>query len=186
MSTTDGEAGAGAASCLCCQPTLRSADRRITSELSRRAMLAGAASVLAGLGFVVSVFASVTNRPCGRFVMFGANPRVKQVFDVTRLSEIIPCAPDLKGAVARFNDGLQRERSGDARDLPELSSTLSLWARFDPMIDPVIDFTGLPYADDGNFSSVSMVVSGRRWSSSLTTIVFFPCFSSTGTISSFR
>jgi len=54
----------------------------------------------AGLGFVVSVFNSVTARPYGRFVMFGANPRVKQVFDVTRLSEIIPCAPDLESAVA--------------------------------------------------------------------------------------
>jgi hypothetical protein len=51
MYTTDGEAGAGAASCLCCRPTLRSPDRRITSELSRRVMLAGAASVVAGLGF---------------------------------------------------------------------------------------------------------------------------------------
>jgi anti-anti-sigma factor len=58
----------------------------------------------AGLGFMVSVFTSVTNRPCGRFVMFGANPRVKQVFDVTRLSEIIPSAPDLEGAVAALRE----------------------------------------------------------------------------------
>jgi len=54
----------------------------------------------AGVGFVVSVFTSVTNRPSGQFVMFGASPRVQQVFDVTRLSEIIPCAPDLESAVA--------------------------------------------------------------------------------------
>jgi imidazolonepropionase-like amidohydrolase len=40
----------GAASCLCCQPTLRSVERRITLELSRRGMLAGAASAIACLG----------------------------------------------------------------------------------------------------------------------------------------
>src|SRR5260370_14949783 len=41
------------------------------------------------------------------------------------------------------------------------------------------------FLNDGvNFSSVSIVVSGRRWSSSLTKLVFFPCFTSTGTSSS--
>ena len=40
----------GAASCLCCHPTLRSADQRITRELSRRGMLVGAASAIAYLG----------------------------------------------------------------------------------------------------------------------------------------
>ena len=37
-------------SCLCCQPALRAADRRITSELSRRGVLGGAAGSLAALG----------------------------------------------------------------------------------------------------------------------------------------
>jgi imidazolonepropionase-like amidohydrolase len=40
----------GGASCLCCQPALRSAERRITRELSRRGMMGGAASAVAGLG----------------------------------------------------------------------------------------------------------------------------------------
>src|ERR1700744_5456162 len=48
---TDGEADAVAADCLCCQPTVRSADRRITRELSRRGMLAGAAGGVAALRF---------------------------------------------------------------------------------------------------------------------------------------
>jgi imidazolonepropionase-like amidohydrolase len=40
----------GGASCRCCQPALRSAERRITRELSRRGALAGAASAIASLG----------------------------------------------------------------------------------------------------------------------------------------
>ncbi|HEY2357667.1 MAG TPA: amidohydrolase family protein, partial [Phenylobacterium sp.] len=54
---TDGEAGAGATSCICCQPALRSADRRITGELSRRGVLAGA---VAGLGFAPRTNAQAT------------------------------------------------------------------------------------------------------------------------------
>jgi imidazolonepropionase-like amidohydrolase len=50
--TTDDQSSAGAASCLCCQPALRSAERRVTLELSRRGMLSGAASAIAGLGLV--------------------------------------------------------------------------------------------------------------------------------------
>ncbi|HKD48435.1 MAG TPA: amidohydrolase family protein, partial [Rhizomicrobium sp.] len=42
---------AGSTICPCCQPTLRDAERRITLELSRRGMLAGTASAIAGLGF---------------------------------------------------------------------------------------------------------------------------------------
>ena len=53
-----------------------------------------------GLGFVVSIFASVTNRPYGRFVMTGCNPAVRKAFDITRLSEIVPSAPDVDSAMA--------------------------------------------------------------------------------------
>jgi len=52
-----------------------------------------------GLGFVVSIFASVTNRPCGRFVMTGLTPTVRKAFDITRLSEIVPSAPDMDSAI---------------------------------------------------------------------------------------
>src|SRR5215471_11801331 len=41
----------GLTSCPCCQPALRRAEQRITLELSRRFMLAGTASAIAGLGF---------------------------------------------------------------------------------------------------------------------------------------
>ena len=69
-----------------------------------------------GLGFVVSVFTSVTQRPSGQFVMFGANSRVQEVFDVTRLSEIIPCAPDLESAVAILRNA-SPEAQGSSREL---------------------------------------------------------------------
>lgn len=39
----------GATGCLCCQPILLAAEQRITAELSRRGMLAGTASAIAGL-----------------------------------------------------------------------------------------------------------------------------------------
>ncbi|HEX5265083.1 MAG TPA: amidohydrolase family protein [Phenylobacterium sp.] len=56
---TDGEADAGATNCTCCQPALRSADQRITRELSRRGMLAGASAV-AGLGLAPRANAQAT------------------------------------------------------------------------------------------------------------------------------
>ena len=55
-----------------------------------------------GLGFVVSIFASVTNRAGGRFVIVGMNPRVRKAFDITRLSEIIPSAADMESGVAEL------------------------------------------------------------------------------------
>ncbi|HSZ51858.1 MAG TPA: amidohydrolase family protein [Caulobacteraceae bacterium] len=57
---TDDEGGAPVASCLCCQPALRFAERRITSELSRRGVLAGASSVVAALGFAPMAKAEAT------------------------------------------------------------------------------------------------------------------------------
>src|SRR5262245_5840368 len=56
--TSVDDVAAPASGCFCCQPTLRSAAGRITRELSRRGMLAGAASSLAGLGFAPAVRAA--------------------------------------------------------------------------------------------------------------------------------
>ncbi|MBV8844365.1 MAG: STAS domain-containing protein [Bryobacterales bacterium] len=57
-----------------------------------------------GLGFIVAIFASITNRPCGRFVMTGLNDHVRKAFDVTRLSEIIPIAADMSTAIAELRE----------------------------------------------------------------------------------
>jgi anti-anti-sigma factor len=59
----------------------------------------------AGIGFVVGVYSSVTKNPAGRFVMVGATPRVREVFDLTRLSAVIPSAPDLSSGMAILHDG---------------------------------------------------------------------------------
>jgi imidazolonepropionase-like amidohydrolase len=61
--TTDVSGGPGAAGCLCCQPELRSAARRITGELSRRGMLTGGAGALAALGFAPRALAAATPQP---------------------------------------------------------------------------------------------------------------------------
>lgn len=53
-----------------------------------------------GLGFVVGVYTSVVKAPGGRFVLVGANHRVREVLDLTRLSTIIPLAEDIKAGLA--------------------------------------------------------------------------------------
>lgn len=52
------------------------------------------------IGFVVGIYSSVTKNPGGRFVMVGAAPRVREVFDLTRLSEVIPWASDIPAGMA--------------------------------------------------------------------------------------
>lgn len=54
-----------------------------------------------GMGFLVSIFVSVTKKSGGGgFILAGANERVRAVLDQTRLSTIIPSAPDLPSALA--------------------------------------------------------------------------------------
>jgi anti-anti-sigma regulatory factor len=48
-----------------------------------------------GIGFVVGVYVYVTKRSSGgRFILVGANQRVRAVLDLTHLSTIISMAPD--------------------------------------------------------------------------------------------
>jgi anti-anti-sigma factor len=53
-----------------------------------------------GVAFVVGIYTSVVRRPGGRFVLAGANPLVLHVLDLTRLSAVIPLAPDLASGLA--------------------------------------------------------------------------------------
>ncbi|HUJ47363.1 MAG TPA: amidohydrolase family protein [Rhizomicrobium sp.] len=53
----------GGAGCPCCQPTVLAAEQRITREMSRRGMLAGTASAVAGLGLASAVEAAVASLP---------------------------------------------------------------------------------------------------------------------------
>lgn len=52
------------------------------------------------IGFLVAVYSSVTRSPDGRFVLVGAQPRVREVLDLTRLSSILPMAADMASGMA--------------------------------------------------------------------------------------
>lgn len=54
-----------------------------------------------GMGFVVGVYVYITKRSGGgRFILVGANQRVRAVLDLTHLSTIMPLAPDLPSGLA--------------------------------------------------------------------------------------
>ena len=53
------------------------------------------------IGFVVAIYSSVTKNPDGRFVLVGAQPRVREVLDLTRLSTILPMAGDMASGYGR-------------------------------------------------------------------------------------
>jgi len=53
-----------------------------------------------GVTFIVGVYTSVLKESGGRFVLVGAVPVVRQVLDLTRLSTVIPLAPDLASGLA--------------------------------------------------------------------------------------
>src|SRR5690242_19172542 len=52
------------------------------------------------IGFIVAIYSSFTKSPDGRFVLVGAQPRVREVLALTRLSSIIPMAPDMASGMA--------------------------------------------------------------------------------------
>ena len=52
------------------------------------------------IGFIVAVYSSVTKAPNGRFVLVGAQSRVREVLDLTRLSSILPMAADISAGMA--------------------------------------------------------------------------------------
>jgi anti-anti-sigma factor len=53
-----------------------------------------------GIGFLVAIYTSVTRSAGGRFVLVGAHPRVQRVLDITRLSAVIPIAPDFASGLS--------------------------------------------------------------------------------------
>lgn len=52
------------------------------------------------IGFIVAIYSSVTKNPDGRFVLVGAQPRVREILDLTRLSTILPMAADIASGMA--------------------------------------------------------------------------------------
>ena|SRR5579863_4419198 len=57
----------------------------------------------AGIGFIVGLYTS-TRDSGGRFILVGLRPRVREVFDVTRVSTIIPVAADIESGLATLSD----------------------------------------------------------------------------------
>jgi len=53
-----------------------------------------------GIGFVVSLYASVRQQPGGRLVLVGANPRVRHVLELTRVTTVIPLVDDMASGLA--------------------------------------------------------------------------------------
>jgi anti-anti-sigma factor len=57
----------------------------------------------AGIGFVVGVYTSTRNSG-GRFILVGLRPRVREVFDVTHVSTVIPLGADIESGLATLCD----------------------------------------------------------------------------------
>ena len=53
----------------------------------------------AGIGFVVGLYMSAKNSG-GRFILVGLRPGVREVFDVTHVSTVIPLAADIASGLA--------------------------------------------------------------------------------------
>jgi anti-anti-sigma factor len=67
-----------------------------------------------GIGFIVGIFTSVTMN-AGHFIMVGLQPRVQELFHLTRLSTIIPSAPDVAAGLATLRAEDARAGAADAR-----------------------------------------------------------------------
>jgi anti-anti-sigma factor len=64
-----------------------------------------------GIGFVVGIYTSVIRNPAGRFVLVGANGRVREVLDLTRLSMVLPMAANFASGLAALNGEAPSARS---------------------------------------------------------------------------
>jgi anti-anti-sigma factor len=71
----------------------------------------------AGIGFIVGVYTS-TRDSGGRFALVGLKPRVREVFDVTRVSTVIPLAADVSSGLAMLRDEGLASSTGQNRNTP--------------------------------------------------------------------
>jgi len=63
-----------------------------------------------GVSFIVGLYTSVVRGSNGGFVLVGAVPLVRHVLDLTRLSSIIPMAPDMESGMAALCERNPRPR----------------------------------------------------------------------------
>jgi anti-anti-sigma factor len=57
----------------------------------------------AGIGFIVGLYTSTRNSG-GRFILVGLRPRVREVFELTRVSTVVPSATDIASGLAILFD----------------------------------------------------------------------------------
>jgi two-component system, chemotaxis family, sensor kinase CheA len=67
---------------------------------------------------------------------------------------------DLRTTVERLNRDMQRLSTSDYGGSPQLDQAMVLWHQYEPVINPVVSFTGQPYADSDDAGS-SFSKSGR-------------------------
>ena len=53
-----------------------------------------------GIGFLIALYTGVLRSPNGRFALANLHRRVREVLELTRLSEILPIFPDEESALA--------------------------------------------------------------------------------------
>jgi anti-anti-sigma factor len=63
------------------------------------------------IGFVVELYTSISKKADGRFTLAGANPHVRNVLDLTRLSTVIPLAADTRSGLAALRAEGQAART---------------------------------------------------------------------------
>src|SRR5579872_595095 len=66
-----------------------------------------------GIGFIVGIFSSVTLNG-GQFVLVGLQPRVQELFRLTRLGTIIPMVCDVEAGIAVLRATAPRAGAADA------------------------------------------------------------------------
>jgi anti-anti-sigma factor len=66
----------------------------------------------AGIGFIVGVYTSTKNSG-GQFILVGLRPRVREVFDLTRVSIVIPLAADIPSGLAMLCEESPAARSSE-------------------------------------------------------------------------
>jgi two-component system, chemotaxis family, sensor kinase CheA len=68
---------------------------------------------------------------------------------------------DLQGTVKRFDHDLRQLSAAGDIDSPQLGRALLLWHQYEPVLDPVVSFTGQPYVDSDTAGS-SLSREGRE------------------------
>jgi anti-anti-sigma factor len=56
-----------------------------------------------GIGFLIGIYTSVKKSPLGQFALAGANRRVREVLELTRLAQVIQLYPNEAAALEALN-----------------------------------------------------------------------------------